>query len=478
MNNIEKESVTYFDEYKIERIVSEPLINYNLFEYELSKKLSEQVKIFNSLEKRLPLYNAETFCNQVHFQYAHNTPIQRWFPYREGYSTKLVLSFLAELNINGIVFDPFCGSGTTQLASRQKNLHSFGIDVNPISILVAETENECYTNMDIENIAFYIKEITSIIKIDKHYKSNFELANKVFNKDILQALLFFKKIFEKIENKKIKKIFILAWLAIIEKVSNFKKEGNGIKYKNRIRTPNGYIDIEKEEWEGQTFPDNKFEFVKNALINHLNIIYHDIKNNYGLCEKLPTFFLGNCLEFDKYFDNEIQLTFYSPPYCNCFDYFEIHKVELWLGGFVNNKEEFKSLRNLGFRSNTNALNHKAISYINQNVETLIELFDFEKLWSKNIPNVIRGYFDDTYQLLKKLFNQTSPKGYVGIVVGNSAYSGVIIPTDVIIANIAKEIGYTVKDIFITRHLTTSSQQKIVLSPLKEFLRESIVLLQK
>jgi hypothetical protein len=81
-------------------------------------------------------------------------------------------------------------------------------------------------------------------------------------------------------------------------------------------------------------------------------------------------------------------------------------------------------------------------------------------------------------LLKKLFEHTTPNGYIGIVVGNSAYTGVIIPTDVIIADIAKEIGYKVKNIFIARHLTTSSQQKIALNPLKEFLRESIVLLQK
>ena len=63
-------------------------------------------------------------------------------------------------------------------------------------------------------------------------------------------------------------------------------------------------------------------------------------------------------------------------------------------------------------------------------------------------------------------------------MGNSAYSGVIIPTDILIANIAKEIGFKVKNIFITRHLTTSSQQKQELENLKNYLRESIVVLQK
>ena len=92
--------------------------------------------------------------------------------------------------------------------------------------------------------------------------------------------------------------------------------------------------------------------------------------------------------------------------------------------------------------------------------------------------MVRGYFDDTHTLLEKLYNQTVPGGYVGIVVGNSAYSGVIVPTDILTAEIAKEIGFRVKNIFVTRHLTTSSQQKRELEFLKSYLRESIVLLQK
>ena len=83
-----------------------------------------------------------------------------------------------------------------------------------------------------------------------------------------------------------------------------------------------------------------------------------------------------------------------------------------------------------------------------------------------------------HTLLNKLYQQTIINGFVGIVVGNSAYSGVIIPTDILIAEIAKEIGFKVKSIFVTRHLTTSSQQKQELEYLKNYLRESIVLLEK
>jgi hypothetical protein len=469
---------TYFDEFEVEHFASVLMFNYGLLETEIKDSQTKQLRVFKELESGLEILNASSFGNEVHFQNAYQTPVQRWFPYREGYSLRLVNAFIRELKITGNVFDPFTGSGTTLLASRLNNLNSFGVDINPISVLVAKVENEEYNNTEVENLSFEIERLKSLTKSNDEFHTTFELADKVFNKEILQASLQLKKHIKEIENGKARNLFFVAWLSIIEDVSNIKKEGNGIKYKNRKRTPTGYINIDKEFWEKQTFPDDKFAFVKGKLLKHLETVLTDIRSNYGSCEKKPNIFEGSCLEFDKFFSHKIQFTFFSPPYCNCFDYFEIHKVDLWLGDFVSDKEEFRLLRNAAFRSNTNSLCHKPINYRNENLEKLIALFDGEKLWNNKIPNVVRGYFDDTNTLLNKLYNQTIDVGYVGIVVGNSAYSGVIIPTDLLIANIAKEIGFKVKKVFVTRHLTTSSQQKQKLQFLKNYLRESIILLEK
>ncbi|HOE38201.1 MAG TPA: hypothetical protein PLG05_01410 [Bacteroidales bacterium] len=478
MNSKKIKHSYYFQDFECSPIY-EPAVAYKLFfNEEESEVIPYQETVFRQLEKGLPFSYATSFKNQVHFQNAHLTPVQRWFPYREGYSERLVTSFINELNICRKVFDPFSGSGTTLLAARHNNLQSFGIDVNPISVLVAKVENEQYKKSDINDIKKEIKRLETLMHKSVEIETNFELAEKMFNTEILQSLLQFKNEIKSIDNSKIKNLFFVAWLSIIEEVSNIKKEGNGIKYKNRKRTSTGYLTIDKTVWESKNFPKNKFEFIKNKLIQRLNLILQDIENNYGAFEKKPHIFQADCLNFDLLFSDELQFTFFSPPYCNCFDYFEIHKVELWLGNFVQNKEQFKQLRQTGLRSNTNSLNKKPISYYNQEVETLINLFNEEKLWSKQIPNVIRGYFDDMHTLLKKLFIQTEKNGYVGIVVGNSAYSGVIIPTDVLIASIAQEVGFKVENIFITRHLTTSSQQKKYLEPLKYYLRESIVLLKK
>lgn len=461
MNNI-------FIEQKIDTF-----INYEFRDLQLKQK-----NIFDQLESTFSFYNGEQFKNQVHFQSANQTPVQRWFSYREGYSIELVKNFIREFDIKGNIFDPFSGSGTTLMASRLSGIRSFGVEINPLSFLISKVENEQYTSTDISGIEKVFKELGKLEKSRQDFHINFDLANKIFNMEILRSLMQFKQFIENINNEKVKNILFLTWLSIIENVSNIKKEGNGIKYKNRKRTPNGYLDIEKEKWENERFPKDKFSFVKSKILERLEIILFDLKFQYGKCDKKPNIFHGSCLDFPEFFSDNIELTFFSPPYCNCFDYFEIHKVELWMGDFVSEKEEFRKLRNASFRSNTNSLGSKPTIYQNKYLEDLIMLLDRDNLWNSKIPEVIRGYFDDTYILLKKLYQQTSIGGHIGIVVGNSAYSNVIIPTDSLIAEIGQEIGFKIKNIFITRHLTTSSQQKINLTYLKNYLRESIILLER
>ena len=444
----------------------------------INSNISIQKNLFEQMEYDLPICQAPEFESHVHFQDAYKTPVQRWYPYREGYSIELVNYFIAKLGIYGNILDPFSGSGTTLLAARKSNLHSVGVDINPISVLVSKAKNEVYKKNDILALKRFISEISIIEKSSQHIESSYALSDKMFNSEILQALLQFRELVFNARNNKIKNLALMTWLSTIDEVSNVKKEGNGLKYKYRKRTAKGYVDIPKEEWENANFPENKFEFVRSKIMEKLSVCLEDITNSFGPISCKPEIINGDCLHIRSLTDRQFELTFFSPPYCNCFDYFEIHKVELWLGGFVNSQKDIRYLRETGFRSNTNALANKPIVYRNSFLDNLIDLFNIDRLWSKKLPNVVRGYFDDIHTLLEALYHKTVDNGYVGVVIGNSAYSGIIIPSDILIALIAKEVGFKVDNILVARHLTTSSQQKEELEPLKDYLRESIVLLKK
>lgn len=86
-------------------------------------------------------------------------PVQRWFGYREGYSVDLVKAFIRELNITRNILDPFSGSGTTLLAARNANLQSFGVEVNPLSVMVATCGNSLYDTNDMLDLAYTITQL-------------------------------------------------------------------------------------------------------------------------------------------------------------------------------------------------------------------------------------------------------------------------------------------------------------------------------
>jgi hypothetical protein len=61
-------------------------------------------------------------------------------------------------------------------------------------------------------------------------------------------------------------------------------------------------------------------------------------------------------------------------------------------------------------------------------------------------------------------------------VGNSAYGGVIIPTDALIARLGLAAGFDAAAVVPVRHLTVAPQQRIELRKREALMRESIVVL--
>jgi hypothetical protein len=66
-----------------------------------------------------------------------------------------------------------------------------------------------------------------------------------------------------------------------------------------------------------------------------------------------------------------------------------------------------------------------------------------------------------------------------IVVANSGYKGILVPTDLLVADIAKSLGYEVEKIMFARKIRSSSQQmKELNGKYDNLMRESIVVIRK
>ena len=126
------------------------------------------------------------------------------------------------------------------------------------------------------------------------------------------------------------------------------------------------------------------------------------------------------------------------------------------------------------------------SHLNKNLAEVVILDEIKsyiikinqkKLWSNKITEMIKNYFFEMNSLLGELYKLINKNGKCVIVVGNSSYGNIAIPTDKILEKIAKRIGFKKSYIIEARKLGTSSQQyKNIDDPKK--LRESLVVLSK
>lgn len=108
---------------------------------------------------------------------------------------------------------------------------------------------------------------------------------------------------------------------------------------------------------------------------------------------------------------------------------------------------------------------------------LVEL-QKKELWDKKIPKMLQLYYDDMFKVLDESYKAIEDKGFCCIVVGNSAYGGIVFPADLILAEYAEKIGFKVDKIEVDRYIITSSQQYEITKETGKYLRESVVCLVK
>lgn len=168
----------------------------------------------------------------------------------------------------------------------------------------------------------------------------------------------------------------------------------------------------------------------------------------------------------------IDAVFTSPPYPNEKDYTRTTRLESVILGFINNKDQLRSLKKGLLRSNTRNVykgdaddewvsQHEDIQTIADTIEKrrieLNKTSGFEKLYARTT----KLYFGGMARHLAAIRPFLKPGAHLGYVVGDQAsYFRVMIKTGKILADIAKSLGYEVVgvDLFRTRLATATRKQ--------------------
>lgn len=424
---------------------------------------------YKDLEQRYkviyPQGTGATYRSLLNYSDDLQKPFQRWCRYKEGFSVELVAMLINRYNTNpnGTILDPFLGSGSTIIGANLLGLNGAGFEVNPFSLHLAKCKTEIYSEQDIAELRGAAKFVIEKALDEQipYTLPQLSIAHKVFNNDIEGYYLRIGKIIETLDiSAKVKSLLSLGWISKIESFANYRKAGNGLKAK-KYKVPRIVTKAD----------------IYNQMLQLYSDMIADIEEYSN--SKPAQIIEDTCLNMGKYIAPEsISGILFSPPYANCFDYTEIYKLELWFGGYVNSYTDLRQLRNKSLRSHLNGLLQDKIVKTSDSLTTILDELKTKALWDKRIPQMLSLYFSDMFRVLEKCYKVLEPGGFCAIVVGNSAYSNIVVPTDLLLAEYAEMIGFKVDQIIVDRYIITSSQQYDETKGYKEFLREGIVCLQK
>jgi site-specific DNA-methyltransferase (adenine-specific) len=436
---------------------------------------------FAALLRRLggtiPLLHRPDLAPFVHGKDNASAPIHRWLRYREAYSGRLI----GALSLGRRILDPFCGCGSILLGAAQMGRAAVGIDVNPLAVFAARVKLTPLSAAQLGAVGAFVEDLAARLDASAPWPvPALSIAGKVFEPDVLDALLRLRARIEAdlVADRACRDFLLLAWLAILERVGSYFKEGNGIKYRNRKRVGAGYVCRPEGRWQEARFGRDQKAFVLDRFRAQVRLMLDDAAH-WGQGRWAEQRVVeGSVLEMDRLLGAErFDSVVFSPPYANRFDYFESMKVELWFGGFVGSYEAIGRLRKASLRSHLGAdltRPHEPVAALEQ----LIEQMDRgASSWRMGVPALLRGYFDDMRVTLRRCRKALDEGGRCFVVVGNSAFAGVIVPTDVLLAQLALENGFTGAEVLVTRHLTVAPQQRARLAGLEGHMRESVVALR-
>jgi DNA modification methylase len=421
------------------------------------------------------------------FKDSLRAPVHRWFTYPAGFSYKAVEHSIERYGIaqGQMIYDPFMGSGTTNLTAKTLGINSVGTEAHPFVYQI--TKAKLNWDIDPKSIKDFIELVqkklpqkSSALKTKKLQDEFPELILKCYEEKTLYDLWTLRELIaENLEDECVRGFFFVTVTAMLRNVS-IAATGWPYIAPNKVKTSSIDKDVLTEfvllanqmASDIQTikiWSNDKYKKSKHNLING------DSRNTDGLIK-----------------DKSVDHVFTSPPYLNNFDYADRTRLELYFWGHAKSWGDIsQQIRTVLMTSATTQISRADVKYeimdefskecpkvtdfIGKSVEKLAVLRK-TKGGKKSYDLMVAGYFNDMYKIIKDVYRVMKPNTKALFVLGDSAPYGIHIPTDKIIGDIGIGIGFNSYEIEILR----ARGDKWKANPQRHNipLREGVVILSK
>lgn len=307
-----------------------------------------------------------------------------------------------------VILDPFCGSGSVLVESVLHDCESYGIDINPLALLLAKVKT---TPVDTESLIEEYKEFIKFKnkKVQIFTPPSFFNIDFWFKPDVIKKLQVIKTWIDKIEDEDVKDFFKIAFAETVRITSNTRTSEFKL-----FRLP------EKQLVKHNPDAYLAFERIVNRNIQKMEQFRRACTQN----PKKPVILHEDSRNKTSVPSRKIDLIITSPPYGDS-------RTTVAYGQFSR-----LSLQWLGYDGEATSIDKISLGgKISKDSETELDSLSLKttidkiaEIDEKRAKEVMAFYVD-----LDKCFNEmdrvTHSESVVCIVVGNRTVKGVNIPTD-------------------------------------------------
>lgn len=376
-------------------------------------------------------------------------PLFQVVPYKEAFSPCLVRAVLDHVGVtDGALLDPFAGAGTSVLVAVERGMSGVGVDLLPFAAFAGRTLLRA-GEADWDLVGRLEPRLVASNGETKGRFPNFPVRNWAFTPAALAQLTHLHDAIAKLRAGAERDILRLALLCCVEEMSQATKDGTSLRQRPH-GSRNGRNGLRHTKAAVRNAFSEKLALLREGA-SSLPVVPAGSDVTAGDARRL-----GELLSGQKF-----DVAVFSPPYPNRYDYVSNYQLELGFG-FVHDADALRRLRKAQLRS------HLEAPWADGRTLELDALDEFlaAMLASKHrtaeagrVFRMVSGYFEDMSQVLASMRTVMRPGAHVAIVVGTQVFANEILPTDLLLAEIAELHGYAVKEIWIARRKGIAVQQR-------------------
>ncbi len=412
----------------------------------------------------------------VSFQANKGRAVYRWFKYKEAFSAGLMEYLLNRYRIsNGVLLDPFAGSGTALFAAGAFGMRAEGIELLPIGQTVIATKQLIDWEIepkDVDRVTLWLEERPwrshSVVKPVNELR----ITRGAYPQETVAAMGRFLGASEQ-ENQHVKTVLFFALLCILESISYTRKDGQYLRWDYRSGRRPGKTVFDKGEI--LSFDRAITEKLQEILTDlRLAEMPEDLFTTHRARTKI-VLHPGSCLDvLSKLPANVFDCVMTSPPYCNRYDYTRTYALELALlgvdeEGLLKLRQEMLSCTVENRAKDLVAMNpnwEPALVAADEHelLQAILAYLELQKeddlLNNDGIPRMVRGYFYEMACVLAECGRVLKPGAPLIMVNDNVRYAGVSIPVDIILTEIAERLGFAAETILVLPNGKGNSSQQM------------------